>query len=753
MADTNIVRRTERSGTSAQAASAALMEGELGVLTDLKKLIVGDGSKPGGYDLTPDNIVAVWPDQTNAASPLSLAWWIARANGTAIKLRLPAGTYNVLDDLTIPANIYLDTDKGAVLNIASGKTLTLNCEVGADAQPVFSGAGTAVENYVRRLFVNENLLNHGEHLWHNGKRDEATGVVQDDYGIRHYVIYSDLFAIEPAARYTIKAYASCRASFIFFDSDKEYISSLWTVNPVAGFIFTAPENAAYCAVNSYLPKADGSGYHKTSTRDIGWKHLYKLEKGAVATAFSLGGRDLQGPPRIAPNDRPKNNPEAARQLVSCAESYLHPTRWTYGNKFHSSDPNTAAGPPQSAIFEEVGGETKACIDCSTLMRLALNGIPYFQSKYFNENFLWRGAKYYEWAKYPKWNYFADFCYWCYENGWEIDPGINYGNLQAGDLVFWGGNPAKESAVEGWYDGFVVGGFRSVDHIGMYTGRWAADPNRANELHPQTIEISNLSPVVKNNFLDRVSDGTTVTSCSVEYIQMFARMPLESPYTEYDSAQSGGNTIYSSYYKPSVYAIGNGQPLKIDIYGRNYAVWEVGNISPDSGAEIAATNRIRSGYVSVGCNFKNTAALTEAGYQNVAFYFYGANGNYLGTVLTNDAKYSRLTFKKTDGSDISVADLAAFNQITAIQKSGRDTITNGKYPPGFHNYAYLATTIPSGARLDRRNGKYAYTTDDITWTELPEADQAKLFSLRIGDGESNIYIPNGQYVKLMRQAMD
>ena len=78
---------------------------------------------------------------------------------------------------------------------------------------------------------------------------------------------------------------------------------------------------------------------------------------------------------------------------------------------------------------------------------------------------------------------------------------------------------------------------------------------------------------------------------------------------------------------------------------------------------------------------------------------------------------------------------------------------GKYPHGFHIGAHLETVIPSGARLDRHNGKYAYTTDGVTWTELPQADQTKLFSLRIGDGENNIYIPNGQYVQLMRQATD
>ena len=739
MAATDIVRRTERSGTSAQAASAALMEGELGYISDLKKLIVGDGAKQGGYTLTPDNIVAIWPDQSNANSPLSLAWWIARAGGTAIKLRLPAGTYNVLDDLTVPANIYLEADKGAVLGITAGKTLTLNCEVGADAQLAFSGEGTAVENYVRRLFVNENLISHNQHLWNEGAITSAGELLCTEQTHDHY-LHTDYTEIEPLATYTLRAYGVAVGWLTFWTADKNFISAV-TPSAVqqrgsAGYTFTTPASCAYFVLTSVWYKTSTQPY-RTSIQELGWRHRYKLEKGPVATAFSLSARDTQEPAYIQPNERPKNNAEAARQLVSCAESYLG-RGWVYGGGFYTNDANTAAGPPYADLFDE---NSVKRIDCSTLMHLAIGGINYFQSKYYNSTYLWRATKYYDWGKYPDHYALCGLVLWCHKNGWEIDPGINYSKLQAGDLIFWGDDTLD-------VDNIFAHMFRNVTHVGMYTGRWVADPDRNNELHPQTIEISQNSPVVVNNFVDRHdNDGSTIQ------IKMFVRIPLESPYTEYDSEQTTNSVIYSSYYKPSVYAIGNGQPLKIDIYGRNYAVWEVGNISPDSGAEIAATNRIRSGYVPVGCNFKNTAALTEAGYQNVAFYFYGANGNYLDRVLTNGAKYSRLTFKKTDESDISVADLAAFNQITAIQKSGRDTITNGKYPPGFHNYAYLATTIPSGARLDRRNGKYAYTTDDITWTELPEADQAKLFALRIGDGENNIYIPHGQHVKLMRQAMD
>lgn len=748
---TNIVRRTERGGTSQQAAASVLMENELGVLTDVKKLIVGDGNKAGGYTLTPDNVVAVWPDQAEASSPLSLAWWINRADGSAVKLRLPAGTYNVLNDLTVPANVYLEIDNGAVFNVAAGKTLTLDCEIGADAQPSFSGGGTAVENYARRLFINENLISHRRHFWGegavlgvSGSTGDAGAVVNNEY-MRLSYVHSDFFAIEGSVVYTFRAHGPCKAFLVFFDASKQFLRtiapSLAALQSEGGYTFSSPAGSAFVRLTSSV-RDQSDELQRSTVNDVGFKHLYKLERGPVATSFSLSPRDMQDPVYVETKERPRNNEEAARQLVSCAESYLN-RGWVYGQDPARQDTMTTEGPPVSALTS-AGGVKQ--IDCITIIVLALNGIPYFQSKYFNSAFPWRNVKYYAWGKYPNHLYLHGLSMWCYNNGWEIEPGINYSKLQAGDLVFWGTTPYKEGHEA--YDKY----FREIDHVEMFTGRWVPDPNRNNELHPQTIGVGQLSPVVKYNFVDRVAADPLVSS-SVENIRMFARVPLETPFTEYDSKLTTDNVVYSSYYKPSVLAYGNGQPLKLDIYGRNAAVWAIGGLTQEAGAEVVMPNRIRSEYTPSNFSFKNPAALEAAGYINVAYFFYDAAFQYLGTTQTSEAKYSRMVFKKADNSNVTGGDFATFCALTAIQKGYRDTIDNGKYPPGFHSYAHLETIIPSGARLDRRNGKYAYTTDGITWTELPQADQDKLMSLRIGDGENNIYIPNGQHVKLMRQAMD
>jgi hypothetical protein len=57
-------------------------------------------------------------------------------------LRVPSGTYNIISDLTIPANITLKPERGAVFSIATGTTLTINGPLMAGPYQVFSCTGT-----------------------------------------------------------------------------------------------------------------------------------------------------------------------------------------------------------------------------------------------------------------------------------------------------------------------------------------------------------------------------------------------------------------------------------------------------------------------------------------------------------------------------------------------------------------------------------------------------------------------------------
>jgi hypothetical protein len=57
-------------------------------------------------------------------------------------LRLAAGTYNIASNLTIPANITLNPERGAILSIATSVTLTINGPLKAGLYQIFNCIGT-----------------------------------------------------------------------------------------------------------------------------------------------------------------------------------------------------------------------------------------------------------------------------------------------------------------------------------------------------------------------------------------------------------------------------------------------------------------------------------------------------------------------------------------------------------------------------------------------------------------------------------
>ena len=80
-------------------------------------------------------------NQDDITKEHSLAWWIAYFNGNEATVRIPRGTHEVLYDMTIPENICLQFDKGAILEVASGKTLTINGCIEAGLWQIFGGLG------------------------------------------------------------------------------------------------------------------------------------------------------------------------------------------------------------------------------------------------------------------------------------------------------------------------------------------------------------------------------------------------------------------------------------------------------------------------------------------------------------------------------------------------------------------------------------------------------------------------------------
>jgi hypothetical protein len=76
----------------------------------------------------------------NGASTIAGA--ISAISTTPVQMTIPAGTWTVADNLTIPANVSLKVMKGATITVTGGKTLTINGPFDAGVYQVFATTGT-----------------------------------------------------------------------------------------------------------------------------------------------------------------------------------------------------------------------------------------------------------------------------------------------------------------------------------------------------------------------------------------------------------------------------------------------------------------------------------------------------------------------------------------------------------------------------------------------------------------------------------
>ncbi|MBM4286068.1 MAG: hypothetical protein FJ128_12625, partial [Deltaproteobacteria bacterium] len=111
------------------------------------------------YDTGLDRVDArlgkeIWIGDPAYGSTLASA--VTAIGGNQVILRVPAGTATISTDLTVPANITLQLQRGAVLSVADGKTLTINGEIRAGAYQIFAwtGAGAIrLSNALKEVLV------------------------------------------------------------------------------------------------------------------------------------------------------------------------------------------------------------------------------------------------------------------------------------------------------------------------------------------------------------------------------------------------------------------------------------------------------------------------------------------------------------------------------------------------------------------------------------------------------------------------
>ncbi len=101
----------------------------------------------------------------------TLAAALTTIGSTAATLRLPAATYNIASNTTIPANITLAPERGAVLSTGTGVTLALNGPFEAGLYQVFSCTGTGNVHFAPSAVTTISPL-----WWYSGSGDMAPAI-------------------------------------------------------------------------------------------------------------------------------------------------------------------------------------------------------------------------------------------------------------------------------------------------------------------------------------------------------------------------------------------------------------------------------------------------------------------------------------------------------------------------------------------------------------------------------------------------
>jgi hypothetical protein len=120
-----------------------LYEPSLGAKGEIEKNLFDTGlervDKRLGYE--------IWVGDPKYGSTLQAA--VTAIGGNQAVLRIPAGTWSIGDNLTIPANVTLKPERGAILIVATTKTLAINGPLDAGLYPIFSLIGTGKVTFTR----------------------------------------------------------------------------------------------------------------------------------------------------------------------------------------------------------------------------------------------------------------------------------------------------------------------------------------------------------------------------------------------------------------------------------------------------------------------------------------------------------------------------------------------------------------------------------------------------------------------------
>lgn len=483
-----------------------------------------------------------------------------------------------------------------------------------------------------------------------------------------------------------------------------------------------------------------------------------------------------------PMDVPKNPQRCVDEFVAVAESY-HGHGITYGTTTAEADDGSIQG------FS--GSPTD--MNCKVFVQQVMEGIPYGRSKYFNNANPWRYLDAFSWAMHPPKDWY-EFLNWCWANGWEVDPGIDYGNLQKGDLVFWGGSYDRWGSEPSHGDGDNVSpdvqenyenceyttahpsywkSYRSISHVGIVTGKWVVDTDGNKQ--PVVIQCTGasmalpLDPTPANGVRYDYIGSLDIDSHSADYIVMCIRMPMcESKAfnsLDYDSFVLNRTYKNGTYHQADVTIVGDGNNIRIDIDSANVLRYDdtgwidYGLNNTTGEPNPLATTRLSTPFyiVNPSRNSDNTASARTTygalptGYELVNTLYYDKDQNYINyqSQMSADdimnSRYARQIIKRSDNGTTSSTDVDNVRNAYYASSYGYPA----SYTKGLGAEILISSSVVgNGVTCKKHNGVYSTTTDGVVWTPCDAGTQTLLESIYIFDGVNHIRCLTGQEVTIL-----
>jgi hypothetical protein len=168
---------------------------------------------------------------------------------TSHTLKLPRGTWDITENTTIPSNVNLKLDKGAILTVATTKTLTINGPLEAGSYQIFPCTGTG--DVVFGLGTVDKVL---PHWWYDGGGDWAPA------------LQAAIIAVKDAAVLgKVIAKVFCPSGTYDIDSRVDFYNSVGVQGSGKGTVFVPTGNHSAFGMAENLWSADTNGYYDLLT--------------------------------------------------------------------------------------------------------------------------------------------------------------------------------------------------------------------------------------------------------------------------------------------------------------------------------------------------------------------------------------------------------------------------------------------------------------------------------------------------------